>query len=255
MSLLKVTPGFLFFFKKKKSQNIVFIFTIRPLGVKQNKNKTDSKCRQGDRICFSSLTARSRGEAVAQEPLWPECVTACAWYGESAGPAMINCNLTTILYLYCLPLTRTCARTDAHKHTRARAHTRAHTLARSWTFLSPLSVPDIYPTKQLHPCHVSNFRDDIKNLKNKKKATERRGTPATAAEECREEIFDCPQPLRALCYHHYFSWPARIHSRLLCCSVAARGASCFGHTKSISRSQRGAPSRVFIGAGVTKTRL
>lgn len=111
---------------------------------------------------------------------------------------MINCNLTTILYLYCLPLTRTCARTDAHKHTRARAHTRAHTLARSWTFLSPLSVPDIYPTKPLHPCHVSNFRDDIKNLKNKKKATERRGTPATAAEECREEIFDCPQPLRAL---------------------------------------------------------
>lgn len=169
MSLLKVTPGFLFFLKKKKSQNIVFIFTIRPLGVKQNKNKTDSKCRQGDRICFSSLTARSRGEAVAQEPLWPECVTACAWYGESAGPAMINCNLTTILYLYCLPLTRTCARTDAHKHTRARAHTRAHTLARSWTFLSPLSVPDIYPTKPLHPCHVSNFRDDIKNLKNKKK--------------------------------------------------------------------------------------
>lgn len=166
MSLLKVTPGFLFFLKKKKSQNIVFIFTIRPLGVKQNKNKTDSKCRQGDRICFSSLTARSRGEAVAQEPLWPECVTACAWYGESAGPAMINCNLTTILYLYCLPLTRTCARTDAHKHTRARAHTRAHTLARSWTFLSPLSVPDIYPTKPLHPCHVSNFRDDIKNLKN-----------------------------------------------------------------------------------------
>lgn len=130
MSLLKVTPGFLFFFFFFKSQNIVFIFTIRPLGVKQNKNKTDSKWRQGDRICFSSLTARSRGEAVAQEPLWPECVTACAWYGESAGPAMINCNLTTILYLYCLPLTRTCARTDAHKHThthaRPRTSTRAH---------------------------------------------------------------------------------------------------------------------------------
>lgn len=47
--------------------------------------------------------------------------------------------------------------------------------------------------------------------------------------------------------------PVRL--RLLCCSVAARGASCLGHMKSISRSQRGAPARVFIGTEVTKTLL
>lgn len=63
---------------------------------------------------------------------------------------------------------------------------------------------------------------------------------------------DLAQTLR---YYHYFSRRVCARSRLLCCSVAAQGASCLGHMKSIRRSLRGTLFRAFIGTEVTKTLL
>ena len=171
---------------------------------------------------------------------------------------MINCNLTTILYLYLSPPhTHIHTYTHAHTHARARTHTHTHT-----TRLLFSSLPDIYPTKphkKIYNPQVLTFFFFFfflkKKLRNKReiwcnirdKRRDMSGGNVVFPHRCGLSVI-----IRTF---FFFSRRVRARSRLLCCSVAARGASCLGHMKSISRSQRGAPSRVFIGTEVTKTLL